>query len=251
VAGGQLAYTCTWPDPGGAGNLTNPPVFMDRPAGDYRLQAGSPGIDAGTDSLAVALDYAGVDRPLDGDLDGQAAYDLGAFEFVHPLADSDADGLRDRTSSRAAPIGAGDTDAIDGDGHEVFAAPTLRADSYLGCLRPAAAFPAEGGWVSVAQRLRRLYTLSRATNLVEALFSTVASISRAVSMPRTRSTAVGSVLPVSNRRTTARLNSMRPVIYPPMMRWRLWALPLGDDIHAGRRRKAARAKRRGRRGHSG
>ncbi len=180
VAGGQLAYTCTWPDPGGAGNLTNPPVFMDRPAGDYRLQAGSPGIDAGTDSLAVALDYAGVDRPLDGDLDGQAAYDLGAFEFVHPLADSDADGLRDTNElARGTNPARADTDGDRmGDGHEVFAGTDpLRADSYLGLLTPGrGGFPPEGGWVvqwlSVSGRL---YTLSRATNLVEALFSTVAS----------------------------------------------------------------------------
>ena len=66
--------TVTW----GEGNIDTDPLFVDPENGDYRLQAGSPGIDAGTaffvwqgDTLVdlSAVDYAG------------RAPDLGAYEY--------------------------------------------------------------------------------------------------------------------------------------------------------------------------
>lgn len=68
---------------GSAGNASAPPVFVGED--DFRLLAGSPGIDAG-DSEAVSrlTDLAGLPRVMDGDADGVAAVDIGAYEAPNP-----------------------------------------------------------------------------------------------------------------------------------------------------------------------
>ncbi len=49
---------------------------------DLHLRYGSPGIDAGTDlSATLTTDLDGNPRPLDGNGDGIAAFDMGAYEF--------------------------------------------------------------------------------------------------------------------------------------------------------------------------
>lgn len=68
-----------WP---GQGNIDDDPLFG---AGTYRLGRGSPSIDAGDNGSVPAellLDLAGRPRILDGDHDGFALVDQGAFEFV-------------------------------------------------------------------------------------------------------------------------------------------------------------------------
>lgn len=77
---------CTWPHPGGVGNITNAPLFLDAAAGNYRLQYLSPCIDTGLNGLWTTGTT---------DLDGQlrvvgGTVDLGAYEMP---ADSDGDGL--------------------------------------------------------------------------------------------------------------------------------------------------------------
>lgn len=62
------------------GNLSADPRFRDAPALDYRLSPGSPAIDAGTALGAPATDFDGASRPRDGNGDGVAAFDIGAFE---------------------------------------------------------------------------------------------------------------------------------------------------------------------------
>jgi hypothetical protein len=77
-----MNFTCTFPSPtNGTGNLTNEPAFVDAGAGNYRLRPGSPCIDAGTDlSATLNRDLDGRPRPLDGNGDGIAAFDMGAYE---------------------------------------------------------------------------------------------------------------------------------------------------------------------------
>lgn len=47
----------------------------------HALQSGSPAIDAGTNTGCPSADQRGVTRPLDGNGDGSATCDIGAFEY--------------------------------------------------------------------------------------------------------------------------------------------------------------------------
>lgn len=76
-------------DPG-TGNISVDPQFVDAASGDYRLKASSPCIDTGTNSGAPAADKDGVSRPQDGDGDGNATCDMGAFERPYMALDSGA-----------------------------------------------------------------------------------------------------------------------------------------------------------------
>ncbi|HUW10703.1 MAG TPA: right-handed parallel beta-helix repeat-containing protein [Anaerolineae bacterium] len=67
-----------WP---GAGNLDADPLFGDPFEGDFSLVPGSPCVDAGTDAGAPDHDLRSEVRPLDGDGDGVATTDMGAFEL--------------------------------------------------------------------------------------------------------------------------------------------------------------------------
>jgi hypothetical protein len=51
-----------------------------------RLTAGSPAIDAGDNTLCPAVDYLGIARPVDGDGDGDAVCDMGAYEWLPSAA---------------------------------------------------------------------------------------------------------------------------------------------------------------------
>lgn len=63
------------------------PRFVDPGAGDYRLSLGSPAIDAGDAAAAPvpATDLAGNARVVDGNGDGTARVDLGAYEARLPV----------------------------------------------------------------------------------------------------------------------------------------------------------------------
>ena len=63
------------------GNIAADPRFVDQTAGNYRLLRGSPAIDAGTEVRAPTKDFDRRARPFDGDGDGEALFDIGAFEF--------------------------------------------------------------------------------------------------------------------------------------------------------------------------
>ncbi len=52
---------------------------------DIRLQAGSPAIDrANPEYSGTLFDFDGLDRPYDGDEDGIALFDIGAYEHPPP-----------------------------------------------------------------------------------------------------------------------------------------------------------------------
>ena len=72
-------YTCTPDRVGGSGNTTNNPRFINYAAGDYRLQSGSPCLNAGTNRpwMQSAPDRDGLIRVRYGTVD------MGAYEFVY------------------------------------------------------------------------------------------------------------------------------------------------------------------------
>jgi predicted outer membrane repeat protein len=66
----------------GTGNIDADPSFIDTTIGDYRLQSDSPSIDTGDNSQVTASqDLLGNPRITDGDVDGAATVDMGAYEF--------------------------------------------------------------------------------------------------------------------------------------------------------------------------
>jgi hypothetical protein len=74
-SGGTLNYCCTSPMPGGTGNITNSPGFVNLATGDFHLQIGSPCIDAGSNGYVSALaDLDGNPRIVNGTVD------MGAYE---------------------------------------------------------------------------------------------------------------------------------------------------------------------------
>lgn len=77
----------------GGNNLDADPMFVTpvnpatapTAAGDLHLQAGSPAVDAGDNVACPATDLDGNIRPIDGDLDGAAVCDMGAYEKLIDL----------------------------------------------------------------------------------------------------------------------------------------------------------------------
>ncbi|MFH0908501.1 MAG: choice-of-anchor Q domain-containing protein [bacterium] len=76
--GGTFTNSCTTPDPGGAGNITNAPSFVDLTSTNLRLRANSPCIDAGRNEawMTGASDLDGNPRIFNGRVD------MGAYEFT-------------------------------------------------------------------------------------------------------------------------------------------------------------------------
>ena len=79
--------------PAGPSDVHVDPSFVDRAGRDFRLQSNSPVIDEGDPTyVATVEDPDGAPRVQDGDGDGTASVDLGAFEWS---PDTDADGVAD------------------------------------------------------------------------------------------------------------------------------------------------------------
>jgi hypothetical protein len=66
----------------GEHDITAEPQFVDPDNGDFRLKAGSPGIDTGTDT-GLATDLAGTPRPQG------KGFDIGAYEYREPALTND------------------------------------------------------------------------------------------------------------------------------------------------------------------
>jgi len=103
----------------GAGNINLDPQFTN----GVRLRASSPCIDAGTNAFllmssnwtaSITNDYDGLPRPLDGNGDGLAKFDIGAYETILASADSNGDGIPDGWTLR---FGLNPTDPTVGSGN--------------------------------------------------------------------------------------------------------------------------------------
>ncbi len=72
---------CATPTPGGPGNITNEPVFVNLACGDFHLQSNSPCINAGNNAyVSGANDLDGNPR-IKGD-----TVDIGAYEYQTPTS---------------------------------------------------------------------------------------------------------------------------------------------------------------------
>ncbi len=80
----------------GEASIDADPLFMNPNAGDYHLLPASPCIDSADPNFSLPEDKDGMARPQDGDGDGKALSDMGAYEYYDdPMFDSDGDGLSD------------------------------------------------------------------------------------------------------------------------------------------------------------
>jgi len=88
------AYEGLCSDQTGLDNISVDPQFVDAANGNFRLRAISLLIDAGNETApgVPATDFDGNARVIDGDRDGLALVDIGAFEFQDvPVADAGPD----------------------------------------------------------------------------------------------------------------------------------------------------------------
>jgi hypothetical protein len=75
----------------GTGNINEWPFFVDPDAGDLRLSSGSPCIDTGSNAAVpsgTTTDLDGNPRISDGDGNGTATVDMGAYEYIRTAVTS-------------------------------------------------------------------------------------------------------------------------------------------------------------------
>jgi hypothetical protein len=84
----MILNTCSSPLPEGEGNICADPMFVDAVNSNFKLQAGSPCINAGNNStVSTTNDLAGNPRIVAG------VVDMGAYEFYGAQDDYDGDGI--------------------------------------------------------------------------------------------------------------------------------------------------------------
>lgn len=111
----------------GESNIDSDPLFMDAAAGDYRLKAGSPGIDAGNNSVVTqTTDLQGYPRIVNGTVD-MGAYEAGIWQSYFAVdtretpyvGDFNGDGMTDIiTFTRDNPLAMGDVYVALSDGNQ-------------------------------------------------------------------------------------------------------------------------------------
>lgn len=164
---GSWFCCCTLPLMG-TGGIEDEPQFTDPENGDYRLAAGCACIDSGGPGPATDLD--GLPRPLDGDGIGLAGWDIGAFEYLNPQADSDGDGMFDgwelaHFGSPTNGVALADDDgdlAVNADEFVADTDPWDAASLFAIVAVSNRPVPAVG----VASSAQRVYSLYGSTNLV-------------------------------------------------------------------------------------
>ncbi|HWX18319.1 MAG TPA: choice-of-anchor Q domain-containing protein [Candidatus Binatia bacterium] len=79
--GATLHNCCTTPLPGGKGNITNAPLFVNLPGGNFHLASSSPCINSGNNAyVTTATDLDANPRVVGGTVD------IGAYEFQNPAS---------------------------------------------------------------------------------------------------------------------------------------------------------------------
>jgi hypothetical protein len=193
----QLHYCCTTPMPAnGVGNITNAPFFIDLAAGNFRLQPNSPCIDAGTNvSSMITNDLDGRPRPLDGNADGVAAFDIGAYEY-QPGVRSEFIGWLSEfglCTDGSADYADADNDGMNNWQEWIAGTVPTNASSALRLLPPS--IGASGILLTWQSVTNRTYSLECSTNLAtQSAFSSVASniVGQAGTTTYTDSTKAGS-----------------------------------------------------------
>jgi hypothetical protein len=71
------------------GNISADPLFTRPVSGNFHVRPGSPVVDAGTSESAPAVDLERNPRPTEGNGDGVAAFDMGAYEGTMAGTDPD------------------------------------------------------------------------------------------------------------------------------------------------------------------
>ncbi|MDD3276917.1 MAG: hypothetical protein PHP93_07715 [Kiritimatiellales bacterium] len=94
-----MSYCCSRPKGYGPGNIDAEPGFKNTDQGVFNPMYNSALIDAGTNTFLIA-DLIGTVRVLDGNNNKHARADIGAYEYINPLADSDGNGIPDREEPR-------------------------------------------------------------------------------------------------------------------------------------------------------
>jgi Right handed beta helix region/PKD domain len=121
----SLPFSGTCADQTGVnGNISADPVFFRAPRGDvpgdYHLQQSSPAVDAGDNAAPQIpkLDLDGAVRIFDGDFDGNARVDLGAYEYFNapPAAAAGPDQTVVADAGCAALVALDGTGSSDPDG---------------------------------------------------------------------------------------------------------------------------------------
>jgi len=91
----EMSFCCSMPKADGPGNIGAEPGFKNTDQGVFLPVYDSPLIDAGTNNYML-VDLVGNPRILDGNNNRHARIDIGAYEYVHPKADSNGNGISDR-----------------------------------------------------------------------------------------------------------------------------------------------------------
>jgi hypothetical protein len=168
-----LNYCCTTPLPGGIGNITNAPLFVNYAGGNLRLQSNSPCINSGDNAYVVgSTDLDGNPRIVGGTVD------IGAYEYQTPVSMISYAWLQ----HYGLPINTNtDTADLDGTGMNVYQdwIAGLNPTNALSVLQMTSAAPTNNAaglvvtWQSVSGII---YFLQSSTNLAaQPAFSTIQS----------------------------------------------------------------------------
>jgi hypothetical protein len=156
----SLNACCAVPLAGGAGNISNAPVFVDMPGGNFRLQANSPCINAGNNSYAAGLDLDGNPRIVGGTVD------IGAYECQSPALLDYYLWLQGYGLSTAASAIYADSDGDGMNNWQEWICGTNPTNALSVLVMLAASNSVSGVTVSWQGVTNRTYFLQRSTNLL-------------------------------------------------------------------------------------